>query len=124
MLERQKAFSHAGLFLDWLPGKTGRLSFNLPTALSSLHKDRHSLPCPFSIGRPNGTDNGQIGETHNESAKLVVWTRAGLVRDQQCRLVPGQIVQLPLEKDDQPILKWDQIHQVNEDPEQPRDHSG
>jgi hypothetical protein len=78
----------------------------------------------FSIGRHNGTDNGQIVEALDESSMLVVLTRASVGRDQQCGLASGQIIQLPLSKDDQPILKWDPIHPVNEDPKQPGDYSG
>ena len=44
--------------------------------------------------------------------------------NQPCRAVPGEVVPRPLEEDQQPILKLDNVHQVDEEPRQPGQQAG
>src|SRR5271167_2378627 len=51
-------------------------------------------------------------------ALQVKWQRV-LARDEPCRSVEGEVVPRPLQEHEEPVLEFDNVHKMNEQPHQP-----
>src|SRR5579863_3892947 len=73
---------------------------------------------------PEGRLHRRLVHLRRITGALVVWTYYSLIplvpRDQACATVESQVQKSPADKNDEPVLKLGQVHQVHEQPQQPR----
>src|SRR5262249_16336407 len=79
---------------------------------------------PPSPAPPRALGGGGRGRCGRGRRRGLRTRRKLLVRDQPRRAVTGEVVAGPLHQHQQAILKLDQLHQVNKQPENPCLHAG